>query len=225
MKQPDTQPLVIVGLGNPGEAYKHTRHNMGFLVVEAFAQQLGCGMKEDKRFQALIGKENVKGRPVHFLLPLTYMNLSGVAVRRYLDYFKLLTTQVIVVTDDIALAYGQLRLKTMGSAGGHNGLKSIESHLATAHYMRLRMGIGHPGKRLLTDYVLDVFSPSERETLPKFIDQGAKILQRLLVESPEYVMNAVNTVSRQPTVKEETVESKDLTKPPIKGQENTHESK
>jgi peptidyl-tRNA hydrolase, PTH1 family len=218
VKQADTQPLVIIGLGNPGESYRNTRHNMGFLVVEAFAHSVNRVMKEDKQFQALVGKETIKGRIVHFLLPLTYMNLSGVAVRRYLDYFKLPIDQVIVVTDDIALTYGQLRLKTMGSAGGHNGLKSIETHLGTTQYMRLRMGIGHPGQKILTDYVLDVFSPTEQETLPEFIDRGVKVLQRLLVEGPSYVMNTVNTVS-QPLVlkKEKLVDSKDLTKSPNLG--------
>ena len=215
MKLPTVEPFLFIGLGNPGAQYEKTRHNMGFLVIEAWAQQLGCVLKESKQFQALTGKAIIRGRTVHFLLPLTYMNLSGIAVKRYVDYFKLSTSQIVVVTDDIALTYGQLRLKTMGSAGGHNGLKSIETELGTAHYMRLRMGIGHPGQKVLTDYVLDVFSPLEREMLPLFIDRGVDVLQRLLVESPSHVMNTVNTIPRQSLGKEDVVESKDLTKPPL----------
>lgn len=217
MNLPTLDPLIIVGLGNPGDCYKNTRHNMGFLVVEAFASSVNQVMKKENQFQASIGKKIIKGRIVHCLLPLTYMNLSGIAVKKYLDYFKLPVAQVVVVTDDIALNYGQLRLKTQGSAGGHNGLKSIENHLQTTYYTRLRMGIGHPGQQVMSDYVLEAYTPLQLETLPEFIDCGVKVLQRLLVESPSYTMKAVNTGPQRPLLKEKPVESKDLTKPPNLG--------
>lgn len=152
---PSSAGWIFVGLGNPGPLYEMTRHNMGFLVVRAFAQRQGWIFKEDKRFKALIVRGFIDGILVHLLLPTTYMNLSGMAVRRYLDFFKLAHDRLVVVTDDIALSFGRLRVKTMGSAGGHNGLKSVEAYLGTSRYIRLKMGIGHPGEKVLSDYVLD----------------------------------------------------------------------
>lgn len=219
MTQADPNSFLFVGLGNPGPQYALTRHNMGYLVVQAFAERLGWVFKEDKRFNARVAKGMSENKTVHLVLPLTYMNLSGTAVRRYVDYFKLSLDRLVVVTDDIALPFGQLRLRTLGSAGGHNGLKSVEAHLGTTHYTRLRMGIGHPGQKVLVDYVLDLFSHSEQEELPIVIDRGVEILQRLLRESASHVMNTVNTVPKQQTKGEKLSgqEPTDLTKPPLQG--------
>lgn len=211
MTQTEEQPFLFVGLGNPGPLYEMTRHNMGYLVVQALARRLAYFFKEDKRFNARVAKGVSEGKAVHLLLPLTYMNLSGTAVRRYMDYFKIPLSGLIVITDDIALSFGQLRLRAMGSAGGHNGLKSIETHVGTNQYMRLRMGIGHPGQQVLTDYVLGPFSLLEQQELPSFIDGGVEILQRLLKEQILQVMNTVNSVSGR--IQEPT----DLTKPPLQG--------
>ena len=139
--------IIFVGLGNPGSEYEKTRHNLGYLVVLALAKRMGVVFKDDKRLQAYVAKGIVDGVIVHLLLPTTYMNKSGLAVQRYLDFFKLSIARTIIVIDDIAFPFGELKLKMMGSAGGHNGLKSIEEHLGTADYARLRMGIGHPGTR------------------------------------------------------------------------------
>lgn len=198
---------------------------MGFLVVKAFARQQGWQFKEEKRFNALIVKGMLDGIEVHLVLPLTFMNLSGIAIRSYLDYFKLPVSSLVAITDDIALPFGQMRLKTMGSAGGHNGLKSIEQHLGTADYKRLRMGIGHPGVKNLAEYVLEPFSPEELKDLTSLIDRGSAVLQRLMKEDIAQVMNAINTIP-QALLKKEALpeESIDLTKPPIKGEEKTHES-
>jgi PTH1 family peptidyl-tRNA hydrolase len=212
--QAHLQSFLFVGLGNPGPQYEMTRHNMGYLVVQAFAKHQSWSFKEDRRFNARVAKGISENKTVHLVLPLTYMNLSGITVRRYMDYFKLPLNHLVVITDDIALAFGQQRLRAMGSAGGHNGLRSLESHLGTSHFTRLRMGIGHPGQKGLADYVLDSFSPTEQQELPTFIDRGVEILQRLLKENLSHVMNAVNTVSRQ--IKQEPFigpESIDLTKP------------
>lgn len=197
---------LIVGLGNPGRQYEFTRHNMGFLVVQALAQSYGWQFKEDKQFRALIAKGKVGNATVHLLLPLTYMNESGLAVRRYLDFYKLTADDVIVVTDDIALLYGEMRVRAVGSAGGHNGLKSIQTHLNSSHYLRLRMGIDHqkpeqkPEGQMdfqqrgsLADYVLDKFSLDEITTLPSFVESGVKVLKRLISEDVAAVMNTVNT--------------------------------
>lgn len=177
-----------------------TRHNMGYVVVQSCARLLGCSLREDRRFSAYVGKKEIENRVVHFLLPLTFMNLSGSAVRRYVDYFKIPVSGVIVVSDDVALPFGQLRLREGGSAGGHNGLKSVEAHLMTSHYKRLRMGIGHPGEQLMANYVLERFSHTEQQELPTFIQHGVEVLQKVLQDSFSNVMNQFN-----------------LTKPPIAG--------
>jgi peptidyl-tRNA hydrolase, PTH1 family len=200
---------VFVGLGNPGPQYALTRHNMGYLVVQKLADRWGWHLKDDKRFNALVAKGVIGETTIHLILPLTYMNLSGSSVRQYLDYFKLPVSSVVIVTDDIALDYGELRLRSMGSAGGHNGLKSIQSHLGTTEYVRLRMGVGHHGSQELAEYVLDPFTPDELKKLVNFIDRGVEVLQRLLNESVSQVMNAVNTV---PTKSKEPI---DLTKPQL----------
>ncbi len=191
-----------------------TRHNMGALVIQFFAHQLGWSLKEDRRFKAKVAKGVFANYTVHLLLPLTYMNLSGNACRSYIDYFKIPVNHTVIITDDIALAFGQLRLRSMGSSGGHNGLKSVEASLGTSLYKRLRMGIGHPGEKMLANYVLETFSPQEELELPNFIDRGVEVLQRLLKESFIHVMNSVNTVPRQ---KESGAEPIDLTKPPVTG--------
>ena len=119
-----------------------TRHNLGELVVRAFAHKQGWVFKEEKRFQAYVAKAVFEDKQLILVVPLTYMNESGQAVRAVLDFYKLPAEQTIVVCDDIALNFGAMRLRTEGSAGGHNGLKSVEAHLGTIRYMRLRMGIG-----------------------------------------------------------------------------------
>jgi peptidyl-tRNA hydrolase, PTH1 family len=166
---------------------------MGYLVIQALAARMGWSLKEEKHFHAFVAKGTITDAMVHLLLPTTYMNLSGTAVRRYLDFFKLRANQVVVVVDDIAIPFGQLRLRPKGSAGGHNGLKSIEACLGTSDYIRLRMGIGQPQARDLVDHVLAPFNQEELKDLQTFIDRGVDVLLRLLKENLLYVMNAVNT--------------------------------
>lgn len=211
------QTFLFVGLGNPGPKYGNTRHNVGFHVIEKFAERLGWSLKEDRRFNAKVAKGVSDNQTVHLVMPLTFMNLSGMAVKPYADYFKIPLDHLVVVMDDISLAFGQLRLRAMGSAGGHNGLKSIEHFLGTSHYVRLRMGIGHPGEAMLADYVLEPFNPAEQQELPAFIDRGVQVLQRLLKESLARVMNSVNTVPRQIQKQKAGPEPIDLTKPPVAG--------
>ncbi len=199
MTQSQQRYFIFAGLGNPGQQYEMTRHNMGYLVVKALARKMGWHFQEEDRFSAFVVKKLVNTTTVHLLLPTTYMNLSGVAIKRYLDFFKLDTKYLVIVVDDIALPFGQIRLKTKGSAGGHNGLKSIETHLGTSEYMRLRMGIGHPGEKDLVNYVLDPFSQEELKYLLTFVDRGVEALLSLLKERISQVMNAVNTASPRPT--------------------------
>lgn len=213
MTESSLKQRVIIGLGNPGKKYEHTRHNLGYLAVQWFAEKEGWTFREEKQFDAYVAKGVVDTTQVHLLLPTTYMNESGRALRRYLDFFKLSPAHVLVVADDIALEYGEMRLRRMGSPGGHNGLKSIEAHLGTREYVRLRLGIGqNTTEKDLTDYVLDRFSPTEWEELPKLLVRAADVLHRLMRESIAHVMNIVNTKIKQKT------------RPQVEGQENKHES-
>lgn len=217
MAQPDSHTFLFVGLGNPGREYENTRHNLGLRVVQEWAERLGWPMREDRRFKAKVAKGVSDQFTVHLVLPWTYMNLSGTAVKPYVDYFKIPLSRVVVVIDDISLAFGQLRLRGVGSSGGHNGLKSIEHCLGTSHYMRLRMGIGHPGETMLADYVLEPFNQVEQKELTAFIDRGVQVLQRLLKEDFGQVMTSVNPVPRQVQKPGTAPGPTDLTKPPVTG--------
>lgn len=204
--------IVFVGLGNPGKKYANTRHNYGFKVVEALAGTLGLVLHENKHYHAMTAKGRVQETEVHLLLPLTFMNASGQAVRQYLDYYKLMPRQIVVVCDDTALEFGQLRLRPQGSSGGHNGLRSVALHLGTERFARLRMGIGSKsGSQPLADYVLSDFSAEEKTLLDEYIKEGADALQSLITETIARVMGRVNTKLTFQTSKE--------------GQENTNEPK
>lgn len=205
---------VIVGLGNPGKKYEATRHNLGFRVVKALAHRMGWGFKEDKQFASLVIRGRINGTIVHLVLPLTYMNNSGIAVRQYLDYFKLGVQDLVVVVDDVALPCGQLRLRVGGGSGGHNGLKNIGQMLGTGQYVRLRVGIGPLVEEArqnleLVDYVLGVFTEAEEEHLRDVIELGVDTLMGLVKEPVTQIMNRVNVKNKEP---------------PRGEQENKHES-
>jgi PTH1 family peptidyl-tRNA hydrolase len=182
-----------VGLGNPGKKYQMTRHNMGFLVIETFAHLHQIPMAEDKRFLAIVGKGKVNGVHVHLVMPTTYMNESGQAVRRYMDYHKIAVEDLVVASDDADIPFGEVRLKSQGSSGGHNGLKSVQAHLGTSDYARIRLGIGREGEKgTLADFVLDMFNKSETDQLASILNRGAEALEMLLTEEMVNVMNKVN---------------------------------
>lgn len=185
---------VFIGLGNPGKVYANTRHNLGFLAIEELAMSLDCTFKEVKQFNAKIAKGTLNGKTIHLIQPLTYMNLSGWTIRSYLDYYKLSINQLVVTCDDISLDFGIIRLRSKGSAGGHNGLKSIIAHLGTDDFVRLRMGIGdYRDKEALSDYVLSNFTADELAELSGFVKRGAAVLKELTTDPITQVMNRVNT--------------------------------
>lgn len=199
-------PFIVVGLGNPGKQYARTRHNIGFRVVERVAERLGCSFHAEAHFlgryakgTVKVGQEKVaevKGereRTVHLLLPQTYMNESGQAVRLIAHYYKALAPDILVVCDDIALPFGTLRVRMRGSPGGHNGLKSIEAHLKSPNYPRLKIGVGDERDGSLADHVLAPFTEAEQQRLPEFIDLAAKVVDDLLHNDIHKVMAAVNT--------------------------------
>lgn len=193
MTTPEMPHLVVVGLGNPGSKYEFNRHNIGVLVARKLASAQGLSFKEEKRLHALVAKGMSKGVVLHVVLPQTYMNESGQAVGAYLNYYKLKPDAVLVVCDDVELPFGRLRLRNQGGSGGHNGLKSIEAHLGTRHYLRLKMGVGKElANATLADYVLDNFKADEMIRLESFIGQGVETVSYLLSEPSAIVMNRVN---------------------------------
>lgn len=174
----ENQTRLIVGLGNPGTAYELTRHNVGFRVVKALADKKGMVFRQSSIVSGEIAQGRVNEQKVILLLPMTYMNSSGQAVKLCVDYFKIALENILVVSDDVNLPFGTLRFRTGGSAGGHNGLKSVEEHLGTQEYPRLRIGINAPHPAELADYVLAKFTAEETSELPKVIDQSASIVEQ-----------------------------------------------
>ena len=183
--------FLIAGLGNPGAEYAHTRHNIGFLVLDALAQEAGVAW-ESVRY-GHVARIKVAGRVLVLLKPNTYMNLSGSAVRYWLQDEKLDKDKLLVVTDDLALPFGKLRLKAKGSAGGHNGLKHIEALLNTQEYARLRFGIGASfGQGQQVDYVLANFDAQERETLQERIEAAGAGIKSFATRGLGLTMTEVN---------------------------------
>lgn len=184
---------IIVGLGNPGREYENTRHNIGFRVIEKIAEQEGIDVLE-KKHKALIGKGMVAGQKCILAKPLTYMNLSGECVRQLLDYYKAdETAELIVISDDVSLDVGQIRIRKKGSAGGHNGLKNIIAHLGHDVFVRVKMGVGEKPKGWdLVDYVLGRFSAQESATMDEAAERAADAVRMLIEKDADAAMNEYN---------------------------------
>ncbi|MBQ7320089.1 MAG: aminoacyl-tRNA hydrolase [Clostridia bacterium] len=159
---------MVVGLGNPGIRYQWTRHNAGFLAIDALAERYGCRIERSK-FQALVGEATISGKRVLLMKPQTFMNNSGNAVTDAANFYKLAPSQIIVLSDDIALDVGKLRVRKSGSAGGQKGLNSIIEIMGSQDFPRIRIGVGQkPSPDYeLADWVLSVFTPEQREHLVK----------------------------------------------------------
>lgn len=184
---------LIVGLGNPGREYRNTRHNIGFDVIDVIAGQEHIDVAE-KKHKALIGKGMIAGQKVILAKPQTYMNLSGESIRSLLDYYKVdETEELIVISDDISLSPGQLRIRKKGSAGGHNGLKNIIAHLGHDSFQRIKMGVGEKPKGYdLADYVLGHFDKQERELMDDAAKRAADAVRLMLTEGADTAMNQYN---------------------------------
>lgn len=184
---------LIVGLGNPGREYQNTRHNIGFEVIETLAEEEKIVMLEHKH-KAVIGKGYIGGEKVILAKPQTYMNLSGESVREILDYYKIDEKEnLIVISDDISLPPGKLRIRKKGSAGGHNGLKNIIAHLGHDEFMRVKMGVGEkPAGFDLADYVLGHYSPEERKVMDRARKDGAEAVRSIMTDGVEAAMNKFN---------------------------------
>ncbi|MCI9338009.1 MAG: aminoacyl-tRNA hydrolase [Lachnospiraceae bacterium] len=188
---------IIVGLGNPGREYEGTRHNVGFLVLDKLAAKENISVLE-KRHKAVIGKGMAAGRKCVLAKPHTYMNLSGESVRQLIDYYKAdETAELIVISDDISLEPGQIRVRKKGSAGGHNGLKNIIAHLGHDSFIRVKIGVGEkPRGWDLADYVLGRFSKSDREAVEEAADRAVEAVLTIISEGPDAAMNRFNSVKK-----------------------------
>jgi len=183
---------IIVGLGNPGKEYAGTRHNIGFEVIDEIARQNGISM-DGKKHKAIYGKGTIDGYKVILAKPQTYMNLSGESVRELTDFYKVNEEELIIIYDDISLDIGQLRIRKKGSAGGHNGIKSIISHLGTQEFTRIKVGVGDKPKGYdLADYVLGHFSKTEKPLTEKAVSFAAEAAKAIVTTNADTAMNLYN---------------------------------
>ncbi len=184
---------VIAGLGNPGAKYENTRHNIGFMAVDAIAAKNHISVQE-KKHKALLGKGILGSEKVLLVKPQTFMNLSGESIREIIDYYKIEEkTELIVISDDISLAPGALRIRKKGSAGGHNGLKNIILHLGHDEFQRIRLGVGEkPAGYDLADYVLGHFNEDDRALIAKSVEQAAQAAEVMITEGADKAMNLFN---------------------------------
>ena len=184
---------LIVGLGNPGKEYDRTRHNCGFRAIDLIAEQLNCKIDKAK-FQGLYGLSTIDGRKIYLLKPQTYMNLSGRSVLQLSAYFNIPPQQIIVLFDDISLEVGRLRVRSDGSAGGHNGIKSLISELGSNSFPRVKIGVGakpHP-EQDLADWVLSTFSASEEKLLQPALKNAAEAALMIIDRGTAETANRYN---------------------------------
>jgi len=186
---------LIVGLGNPGAEYAQTRHNAGFLLVEKLAAQWKADWTNERKFKARMAKSDRQGKRVLLCEPQTFMNLSGETVGEVTGFYQLPLPQLIVAVDDADLPFGEIRLRPGGSSGGHHGLESIEQHLGSREFARLRIGIGRKdGARQITNYVLGKFEPAEQELLAKILERAANQVECWLAAGLQKAMSQFNGV-------------------------------
>ena len=181
---------LIVGLGNPGKKYEHTRHNMGFDVVDLFAELAQIDVDKES-FKGLVGRGKVYDEDVFILKPQTYMNLSGESVREIVNYFKINIDDIIVVYDDMALEPGKIRLRPGGSSGGHKGIQNIIENLSTQNIKRIRVGIGEPTYDTI-DYVLSKPTKEERDAIDEAIKEAVDALKDILKSNFDRAMTKYN---------------------------------
>ena len=183
---------LIVGLGNPGQKYEHTRHNMGFLTVDLLAEKLGVKLNKVK-FKAAYNIVKFAGCKCLVMKPQTYMNLSGEAVREAVQFYKIPADHVLVIYDDISLPVGKLRVRPTGSAGGHNGIKNIIAHLGTQDFPRVKIGTGAPADAgEMIDWVIGVPSQAERKVLLEMFEKAIDAAECIITDGCQKAMNKFN---------------------------------
>lgn len=182
---------LIVGLGNPGRQYHGTRHNVGFEVVEVLSKRHRIHVKA-RRSRAVVGEGTIAGEEVVLARPQTFMNLSGEAVGALARRYRIAPEDILVIYDDSNLPLGKLRIRTRGSAGGHNGMKSIIHSMGSEEFPRIRLGIGSPDRREMIDHVLSRFKRAEMPIVREMIQRAADAVEMYLSEGPEPTMNRFN---------------------------------
>ena len=182
---------LIVGLGNIGKEYENTRHNMGFMLVDRYLEYRNITDKFKEKFNAMYVETTINNEKVIFIKPTTYMNNSGIAVRAFVDFYKLSSEDILVISDDLDLDLGKFRLRRNGSSGGHNGLKSIISHLGTDDFKRLRIGISND-KDDVINYVLSKFSKKELNEIDTMFDTLVNVLDDYFVMDFTSLMSKYN---------------------------------
>lgn len=182
--------ILIVGLGNPGKQYEQTRHNIGFDVIDYMANKYNIDVNREK-FKGICGEGFIENKKVILLKPLTYMNLSGESIREVMNFYKISQEELIVLYDDISLPVGRLRIREKGSAGGHNGIKSIIANIGTEKFPRVKIGIGQPNHDLVS-HVLGKFTAEENEILNKVIPVCLDAVVEMIGKSVKDSMNIYN---------------------------------
>ncbi|MFC1567197.1 aminoacyl-tRNA hydrolase [bacterium] len=183
---------LIVGLGNPGEKYSTTRHNIGFNVVDSYAESVNVSFKGFQTCTFVSQKIQTHDNSLILVKPITYMNKSGYAVRKLIDYYKIQTNNVLIIVDDVNLPLGKMRFRSKGSAGGHNGLKSIIEHLGTQDFARLRLGVGSEKNKNLEHFVLSDFSKMEKPVAHDLIIKAMNAIDTWLQHDAYKAMNIIN---------------------------------
>jgi len=181
---------LVIGLGNPGDEYKHTRHNVGFDVIDLMADKYNVSVNRVK-FKGVYGEINIASEKVILLKPNTYMNLSGECVQQASSFYKIPNENIIIIYDDISLDVGKLRIRNKGSAGGHNGIKSIISNMASDIFSRIKIGVGQP-ERSLIPYVLGRFSSEDRILIEKTFEASINAIETIIEKGSTEAMNQFN---------------------------------
>jgi PTH1 family peptidyl-tRNA hydrolase len=187
------EPLLVVGLGNPGPRYETTRHNLGFLVADILADRIGSGFKVHKRSGAEVATGRLGGRSIVLAKPRVYMNESGRQVGPLANFYSVAPADVIAIHDELDIDFGRIRLKLGGGEGGHNGLRSVASALGTKDFQRVRIGVGRPpGRKDAATYVLENFSAAERQEVGTICEQAADATELLIQLGLETAQNTVH---------------------------------
>jgi PTH1 family peptidyl-tRNA hydrolase len=197
---------LIVGLGNPGDKHEQDRHNAGFWLCDRIASMLGAKWTNDSKMKGLWAQGKMNGEDIWLLKPSTFMNLSGESVRAFAQFRKIKPNEILVAHDELDLKPGVVRLKLGGGTGGHNGLKSIQAHLGTADYWRLRLAIGHPRDSVeagsphqeVASYVLKRPRAEEQTLIDQAIDRTLSVLPLIMSEDPESAMKELHTQIKEP---------------------------
>jgi len=190
----ETAPWLVVGLGNPGPEYAATRHNVGYLVVEELAERARGRFAKHKRAHAQVAEERLQGHRAVLAKPSTYMNESGGPVKGLLDFYKVPMERLVVVHDELDIAFNTLRLKLGGGDNGHNGLRSIRRSTDSGEFYRVRVGVGRPpGRQDPADFVLKPWSSTERKEIPMLVSDAADAVEMLIHEGLERAQNRFNT--------------------------------